>query len=256
MNVWLVSPAWRRYSVTRLALAERRWLCDELAKRGHEAHSVIVADDDNLDIAREFGFHALWWKNDDLGEKFNAGFRFAAQNGADVFVHIGSDDWVHPSVFDVLDVLDLSRPPMWDSAVNTSAVWRDAPCIVTQRSVSLVDMASGVMQRCTVKNRFGVIPWLMPRNLLEADDFAPIPAGQHRGIDGALVTGLSLRPNWVFQDPATDTLVDFKSETNLTPFRSLAGSLGDGEPVAISELARSYPADLVALAEERCMATA
>ena len=41
--------------------------------------------------------------NEDLGEKFNAGYRYAGRMGAQLFVHIGSDDWVHPDVFDILD---------------------------------------------------------------------------------------------------------------------------------------------------------
>jgi len=253
--VWLVSPAWGRLKVSALALAERRWLCDELAKRGHEGRSVIVADDENLELAREFGFDALEFPNDDLGEKFNAGFRYAADHGADIFCHVGSDDWVHPSVFDVLDRFDISEPPLPVFEPGQSVVlWRAAPCVVTQRTATIVDMGTGRMQRITVSNRFGVIPWLMPRNLLERDDFSPIPAGFRRGIDGALISGLSTRPNWVFQDHALDTLVDWKSPTNLTPYDHLAGSLGDGQPVAISDLASSYPADLVALAEEACMA--
>ena len=75
MNLWLVSPAWRRFDVTRLALAERRWLCDELATRGITANSVIVADDENLDIAREYDFHTITMDNSDLGLRFNAGYK-------------------------------------------------------------------------------------------------------------------------------------------------------------------------------------
>jgi len=81
-----VSPAWQRYAITRLALAERRWLCDELAARGHTANSVIVSDDDNLDIAAEYGFPTVERDNSDLGERFNAGYKYAADQGADLIV--------------------------------------------------------------------------------------------------------------------------------------------------------------------------
>ena len=94
--------------MTRLALAQRRWLCDELAARGLDANCVIVADDENLDIAREYGFDTVEVDNRGLGRRFNAGYRHAADQGADYLVHVGSDDWVHPDLFDILRQNDLS----------------------------------------------------------------------------------------------------------------------------------------------------
>lgn len=55
-SVLFVTPAWKRYELTRLCLWQRRLACDSLFEAGIYATSVVIADDDNLDIAREFGF--------------------------------------------------------------------------------------------------------------------------------------------------------------------------------------------------------
>lgn len=256
MNIWLISPAWRRYSVTCLALAERRWLCDELAARGWSANSVIVGNDENLDIAHEFGFPTVERDNSDLGERFNAGYQYAAEQGADIFVHIGSDDWIHPDVFNVLADIDLERAPGPEPTPdNPVVVWRRTPQMVAQRRILIVDLDHGAAQRCFVHGRYGCIPWLIPRSVMQPSDFAPISPGHMRGIDGALVRGLQTRPNWVFQDAPDEWCVDFKSETNLTPYRGLAHTLGVGDPedpwVLLGDF---YPEHLVDLARRTAAA--
>lgn len=253
MKICLVSPAWGRFAVTRLTLAQRRWLCDELALRGHEAECVVIADDENLEIAAEYGFATVEMRNGDLGAKFNAGYAWGGEWGAETFVHIGSDDWCAPSVFDVLDVLNLALAPepVWEP--NMVKVWRRAPMLVSQRSITLVNLPTGEVQRCKAIGRYGCIPWLLPRIVLENEGFEPIKErGLRRGIDGALVRGLRMRPNWVFQDPDEDTVVDFKSATNLTAFDMLKQNLGYG-PVETTDVLRgTYPDALVDMAAEAC----
>lgn len=252
MNVWLVSPAWRRVEVTRLALAERRWLCDELAARGHAANSVIVADDENLEIAEEYGFHTVRMGNEDVGAKFNAGYAYAAEQGADVFVHVGSDDWVHPDVFSILDTVDIASVPegaMPEPGAG-AVVWRRGPLVVSQRKATVVDLLTGEVRRCAVAGSRGCIPWLIPRSAMAGCRFRPIQPGKQRGLDGALARGLKARPNWIYQDAGDDWLVDFKSDVNITPFRPLVENLGHGEPVGLAALVESYPAWLVELARD------
>lgn len=249
MNVWLCSPAWRRYPITRLVLAQRRWLCDELAARGVQANSVIVADDANLEIAQEFGFPTVELDNSDLGKRFNAGYRYAADQGCDVFVHVGSDDWIHPDTFRILDNVDLDDVPRPTPAPGQPVVWRRSPQAVAQRRLLLVDLDEGRAQRCFVHGRYGCIPWLIPRKVMATEKFAPIQPGLMRGIDGALVRGLRTRPNWIFQDAPDEWCVDFKTGWNVTPYRGVAAALANGpeeEPWEL--LADFYPQHLVDLA--------
>lgn len=230
MNIWLVSPAWGRFAVTRLVLAQRRWLCDTLASRGLTANSVIVADDENLDIAAEYGFATVELDNSDLGARFNAGYQYAAEQGAAIFVHVGSDDWVHPDTF---NVLNEQNPE---------------PFLVAQRSYLILDLHAQVAKRCYVSNMWGSIPWLISRRAMETTEFAPIEkAGLMRGIDGAIASRLTIKGvNWVFQDAPAEWCVDWKTATNLTPYLGVAHTLGVGDEQEPSQVLDGwYPRDLI-----------
>lgn len=229
--VWLVSPAWRRFAVTRIALAQRALLAAELAARGIDCHAVVVADDDNLDIAREYGFATVEMDNDGgLGRRFNAGFQYAAEQGADYLVHIGSDDWIHPDVFMPLLAPVTPRP------------------ILTGTQIAFVDLGSGQLKRASLGPPHGVIPWIIPRAVLEPCGFAPIRPERLRGMDGDLVRGLrraGVRVQWVFDDPHDLARVDFKSDVNLNAYDRVPGA---GRNDAWQALRERYPAELVELA--------
>lgn len=255
MRIVFVSAAWRRYEVTRLALAQRAHLCGELAGQGHEATCVVVADDDNLDIAAEHGFETLERPNDQLGRKFNDGLEHAARElNADYLVLIGSDDWVHIDVFDRLP-LDECREkfPTEDEPV---VVWSPAPEAVTGREIALVDLEEGRLQRCRARGRYGVIPWVFPRKALEPSGFRPVRDELNIGIDGSLIAGLGVQCEWVFHDPHDLCRVDFKSATNLNSYEKIAAAIGygDEEPDPWALLTERYPADLVEMARETCEA--
>lgn len=227
MDVWLVTPAWRRFSVTRLALAQRRVLCDELAARGITASCVVVADDENLEIAAEHGFETVEVGNSQVGRKLNAGLGYAAAQGADYLAFVGSDDWLHPDLFEPL----LDEPG----------------CVVSGRILALCDLVGGRLRYVAGRGRQGVIPWLIPRAALEPCGFAPLPDAQNRGLDLNLALALA-DAEWRFHDPHPLARVDFKSDLNMTPYRAALGYGGERlDPW--EALATAYPADLVALAE-------
>jgi len=91
---------------------------------------------------------------------------------------------------------------------------------------------------------------MVPRSAMKVEDFQPIKTpGIMRGIDGALVRGLSTRPTWIFQDAPDEWCVDFKTETNVTPYASIAPGLGVGEEEDPWEmLAEFYPEHLIEMA--------
>src|SRR3954464_9355536 len=112
VNVWLCIPAWRRFAVTRLCLAQKKHLVRHLAARGITASVVVVADDENLDIAAEYGFDTVEQKNV-LGLKVNDGIEYACDNDADYVAFVGSDDWIHPDFFDSLPAVPRrDKPPL------------------------------------------------------------------------------------------------------------------------------------------------
>lgn len=245
MRLVLVSPAWRRFDVTRLALAQRAHLRDVLAGRGIEVSVLIVADDENLDVAREFGFETLERPNQ-VGRRFNDGLEHACVAlDADFVTVVGSDDWVHEDLFDRLPAEHAPDPETSDE--NPVIVWRRTPEAITGREITLVDLPTGRLRRCRVKGRYGVIPWVLPRLALEPSGFRPVRDELMRGLDGSMVAGLGVRPEWVFHDPHDLCRVDFKSDVNLNSFEAITGAIGYGdlETDPWSLLEQRYPSFLV-----------
>lgn len=231
ISVWIVSPAHGRFAVTRLVLEQRRRLCRDLAVRGIDARMLITASDENLDLAREYGAVAVETPNRPLGRKCNIGLERAAREGADWIVWVGSDDWIHPDVFDPLPYQREGRERI----------------LIGQR-VAIVDLATGMLMRCLSPSKYGAIPWIVPRGMLEPSRFRPVRPDLARGLDGALIRGIRLSRaplDWHCLDPHDLRCVDFKSGVNITPFERLEGhATGPLEP-AWSALVERYPADLV-----------
>lgn len=249
MRLWLVSPAWRRYEVTRLALAQRAHLQGVLAGRGIDTRCVVVADDENLDVAAEYGFDALERPNEPLGRKFNDGIEWACLEGAADFVCvIGSDDWVHESVFDRLPETNPEPPaPTEDNPVVS---WSDEPEALAGTVIAVVDVQSGRGRLRWWPRREGVIPWVFPRAALEPSGFRPVKDNAARGIDGSLVAGLGIRPQWLFHDPHEYARVDFKSDVNLNTYAEIGATSGVGdEHDAWGRLSELYPEPLVEMAQ-------
>lgn len=237
-QVWIVSPAWRRYSVTRLVLAQRADLAAELAARGLDIHNAIVADDENLDIAREYGAVALKAPNRPLGAKCNVGLRYAGEQGADWVVWIGSDDWVHADVFDPILAAD-------------TAPHRTRP-ILNGHRLAAVDLITGRLRRLRSPSRFGAIPWIVPRALLKPCGWEPVKPDSNRGLDGALIRGMRgyrVKPEFHFYNPHDLRCVDFKTDTNLNGYSKLGKALGMApEEDAWPALTEHYPSHLVEMA--------
>jgi glycosyltransferase involved in cell wall biosynthesis len=244
----LVSPAWRRYDVTRVALAQRAHLQGELADRGIEAVSVVVADDENLDIAREYGCVTVEQNNDMLGRRFNDGIHAALELGADIVVVLGSDDWLHPDAFDRLPAAQAPEPTL--TADAQAITWTPGPEMVVGAGITVVDLPGARARRCRSRSRTGCVPWLLPRRALEPSGGRPVRETQQRGIDFSLFLGLQVQPTIVVHDPHPLCRVDFKSDTNLNSFDETAGALADGPIVTDpwTMLATAYPEHLVDLA--------
>jgi glycosyltransferase involved in cell wall biosynthesis len=237
-SVCIFSAAYRRLAVTRLVLQQRQRLCGELAGCGIDATMLIAADDENLDIAAEYGCDTVEAPNLPLGRKCNIGLHHAARTGVDYIVWVGSDDWIHPDVFQ----------PLLERAAGKR------PAIVTGSRLALVNLQTGRLQRVASPSKYGAIPWLIDRRLFTTRTVVPIKPELKRGLDGALVRGLRhahLDFEWVFHDPHDFRCVDFKSDQNITPYKALAKHLGTApEEPAWDTLAGWFDADLVAAARE------
>lgn len=152
-----------------------------------------------------------------MGAKWNAGFAYAADQGADIFVLVGSDDWIHPTTFDHLP----------EGFVSTAG------------SLDFVDLDRGVVQHAHHEH---LIPWLIPRTLLEPLAFEPFPVRMQRGTEAMLRGALGM-PEMVERDDVP--AVDFKNSESVSPYAGVRNSTGDGVEHDLSILARHYPAHLV-----------
>lgn len=183
-----------------------------------ELHAVLAGDEENREIVERFGFDWLWWSNEQMGSKWNAAFAYAGDRGADLFVLIGSDDWLHPVGF--------SPPP--------------AGSIAAARALDFVDLERGVLQHAT---GIDFIPWLIGRELLEPVGFAPFPDRMQRGTEFMLWGALARPP---FSERVGPPGVDFKSRASTSPYAGVRNSVGDGvEHDALAALSVHYPAHLV-----------
>ncbi len=98
-RLWFVCPAAGRIDLTRICLEQLRRTCGLLAPYGIDATAVVIADDENLDTARDLGFGTVERDNDFLARKYNDGIQLACDPAlnpepADYAVPFGSDDWI------------------------------------------------------------------------------------------------------------------------------------------------------------------
>jgi len=230
MTIWFVTPAWRRYEITRVCLEQRRRVIDKMNQWGHEAYCVVVADDANLDTAREFGFSTVEQDNDWLGRKFNDGIEFAVRNGAKWVVPIGSDSWIDPWYFREL-------PPDNPGVVRTSQLY--APVEANRLAVLRVGGD---------KNPAG--PHMFHRDLLAKRNARPMPDRINRNTDSNTLR--ALRPfRWQMQTVQPLQYIGFRVKPFITKYEDLWAAWGEVEYEDPWErLAQYYDADLVERAKE------
>lgn len=200
-----------------MALTEHVWLHGELAHRGINSNTVVVADDGNLQVADWMGFDTITAPNL-LGSKINSGVRHAVDQGADWVCFTGSDNWLHPDLFNL-----------------------DQPAILSGRKITIVDLDNTHAKTLNVNTHVGAPPWIIP-----ADSFGQLEPDRTRGLEGAIYRALNKAPEWVFHDPNPAARVDFKTTESMSPY-SMFGTGGE-DPWPL--LAAHYPAHLVDLARE------
>src|SRR5688572_14547654 len=100
-SLWFIVPAHGRTELARICLRQLWRCCHDLIENGVDATAVVVADDENLDTARDLGFGWVRHDNQYTSQKFNEGIYLACNNPrpADYVVPCGSDDWVDYRLF-------------------------------------------------------------------------------------------------------------------------------------------------------------
>lgn len=215
--------------VSQLVFHQRRELVSDLASRGVKANCVVIADDENLEIAKHYGFDTLEMQNKPVGRKVNAGFEYAAKRGGEVFAFVGSDDWMHLELF--------------------SPLFAGTELVISAPQFTLVDLSRARMTKLTTGSHYGAIPWLIPRSALEPCRFRPVDDDLNQGLDYSLFRRIRKHP-WIFWDRHPFALVDFKSQNNITPYEWIGRSVGATPEQPLGALREWYPGALVDIAEE------
>ncbi len=236
-SLLFITPAWKRFELTRLCLWQRRIACDTLATHGVDATCVVIANDKNLSIAREFGFETINAPNDYLSRRFNDGYQYAGENAFDYVCPIGSDSWIDPRLLTVLprpDVMQISR--------HYALVREDGEAITPLR----------------LQGRYGFACFVLPTRMLEQRSYRPCPEDLQSGCDGALFRGFK-QLFVIRRELGPLDIVAFRSPIQITPYERLVKRhRGVERPEPWLWLRKRYPAELVdateALHRERVVA--
>jgi glycosyltransferase involved in cell wall biosynthesis len=216
--IFFVTPAFQRYELSAVCFEQRSLVVGQLAQQGIEARCVVIADDDNLDIARSMGFEVVERDNRWLGRKFNDGIEFALRQGADWIVPIGSDSWIDPGYF----IPEPAHP-------------------ITSRFYAAVE-ADRLLQ-LTIAAPGGVGPHVFARELFVTTR----PAGDRlrRGIDTSILAAMG-PIEWEWRDRHPMQYIGFRGERHITTYAKMQRAWGGLERLDSWEaLADHYPLDLV-----------
>ena len=235
MTLWFVTPAWKRYEMTALCLEQRQRVIAELAKHDIEAYQVVIADDENLDIARALGCATVERNNEMVGRKFNDGMEYAGTHGAEWIVPIGSDSWIDPAYF--LDLPDLRY-------TRTSTAY----CTVTADSLAELKVASG---------DYSAGPFVFHRRLLKHSGFRP-SAEDSDMVDTSILKGIrkyahtrrGLKLRWDMHTLHPFQYIGFRVAPMMTSNEYLKRRWLVREHEPWTTLAKHYPLDLVLRARE------
>lgn len=227
-SLWFIVPAHGRVELTRICLRQLRRTCDALTAEGIDATAVVIADDENLLTAREFGFGTVFRNNNFLSRKFNDGIQFALDERhnprpADYVVPCGSDDWVDHRLF-----LNLPRPDTMVGFQRLSFVREDG-CEIAVRQLT---------------NPGGAGIRIYPRQLMKPLGYRPADEDRRRACDTSILVNLQRAlPVRIEHRHLHDAqIVDWKSpDTQLNEYAALRRYRGSEQPDPFDVLAGVYP---------------
>ena len=230
-SLWFVVPAHGRVELARICLTQLRRTCDLLEADGVTATAVVIADDENLDTARELEFGTVRRNNRFVSRKFNDGIQLATdpnlnRRPADYVVPFGSDDWADHRLF-----LDLPPENTMVGFQRMSFVREDGREI-TVRDLRYVG-GSGIR--------------IYPRQLVAPLGYRPAEEDRPRGCDTSILSNLIRHHDHGMRVQHRHLhdrqIVDWKTHgEQLNPYVTLARHRGAGADDPFVELADYYPA--------------
>jgi glycosyltransferase involved in cell wall biosynthesis len=223
MSLWFVTPAFSHLALSAVCFDQRKQVIAQLVKQGIETYCVVIADDDNLELARERGFLTVEQNNDWLGRKFNDGIEYAGKHGAEWIVPIGSDDFIDPAY-----LFPLPPPHVTRTSSCYAAVTPDRMAIL---SVGQPRMAG---------------PRMFHRSLLAPVGFRPAQDRLMKYIDTSTINGIGRPIEWRSRDLHPYQYIGFRGKPHITSYDKLWKAWGVEEKTNPWELlAQHYDPALV-----------
>lgn len=229
-SLWFVVPAHGRFELAEVCLRQLARSCAAITAGGVDCTAVVVADDENLEVARAVGFWAVERDNLQLGRKWNDGYELAGREGAGFVAPFGTDDWIDPAF-----VLSGDLPEHGQvRCARLSAVVRE-------------DAARMAELRIPYDGGDGVRIW--PTSMLEPLGFRPAEEDRDRAIDTSVLREVTIAmgrpPAFVYHDLHPLQIVDFKSEgEQLNTYRDcLRYVVGEERRDVWHALAGHFPAE-------------
>lgn len=220
-SVCFVTPAFKRYALSEITFAQRAMVCKELADKGVKADCVVIADDENLEIAKQYGFHTVERDNEFLGKRFNDGHEFAGKSGFDFSIPVGSDMFLDSDLFvgltNKFTITNLYAIVKRDgkSIATMAAEWGILQAIPTRltESMGFRPCAEDVVRGCDtltrnrIKNRMpGKVLEMVNKNLHEYECVSFQSKQQITSFDGLVNTYKA----HVFEDITSEVLAPLR----------------------------------------------
>lgn len=205
MTVWFVVPAHGRLEQSAVCLRLLADTCATLTDAGVEATAVVIADDENIDVAHDLGFATVVQNNDFLGRKLNDGFQLACDphynpRPADVVIPFGSDDWIDPQL-----ILTGPQPK--------------PGTIVCHRQVTFVHDSGARYASLRLHDRCGVGVRSISGEDVARAGYRPCAEDAYDRSDLSTHTGLG-HPRPVFHELHPFQIVDWKTAENVWAYES------------------------------------
>ena len=225
-SVLFVVPAWRRVELSRICFRQHAAMLAELRAGGIDAQEVVIADDENLDAAKDAGLLTLEHRNR-LGAKWNAGYAYAGEHGFDYVAPLGSDSWRAPPT--------LPTKPR---------------AILCTRSYTIISRDGTKQSRLQVRYEGGVGTRVIPTGMLKACGYQPLHKSRDRSCDTSTLRAIQKHYGHVefeYVDRHPFEVVGFQSDVQVTPphLWRLRWLTEDHQGDPFDGLAEHFPAELV-----------
>lgn len=242
-SLCFVVPAYGRLQLAQICLRQLRRTCDALSEDGITASAVVVADDENLDTARDLGFATVERDNEFVSRRYNDGIQAACDESynphpADFVVPCGSDDFVDWRLF-----TNLPQPHTVACFQRMAFVREDG----LELSVRHLTNEGG----CGIR--------IYPRRVMHRVGYRPADEDRKRACDTSILLNLKaanalrfiehrdIDPLWIVDwktdgqqlNPYTQIQARHRGELTRDPFRVLHGRYPDE---ALEEMSDHYVA--------------